>query len=382
MKRTVSYLLLVSVCTLLSGVLPLSAESVDNNENAAKPVAQEAHFFQWAWQLPAETFDDCAITDYSYWTPVQSPFGGGFRFISLRDENKFDELHAGGYFFFRPVLLRLGDSFMSIGGYITFDAFNLEGKTDLPLGYVNNFHTLVKSRDIPVTAGVSMLWALPSAGLQISLEIGHYWADTRLFAPDVLLPVPQELLDINPALEPLSGSVFSNQQETGLDIFFGISWMSERNFLSGISVTVFSNYRTGPVEITSKLNYPEFVDVFGDGSFLAPLGTQVVPDKPAQSSYILSVLYVKAVAIPIDINIPLLMSEQEKNFVTVEPAFGVGYARADHGHVLGGGVRVSVAEVVGFSYFRTWEQRNDRADNDIFMIELGFQLGHRLGPRS
>lgn len=375
MKKSGFYVLLACAMIVVMSPSPLYAEATDNGQNAAPA----PRFFQWAWELPENTFSAYPITDYSYWTPVNSPIGGGFRFLSLRDTENTDEWHVGGYFFFRPAVLRLGGSFLSLGGYVTFDGFYGEGQDDLPLGDVNNANAVLNARGIPITAGISLLWSLPESGLQMNLEIGHYWSSTKLYSRDIRLPVPAELDGLG--LEPIPGSVVSEQEETGLDIFCAFSWVTERNYLSGISLTILSNYRTGPAEVTTKLRYPAVIDI-PVPPFVVPLGTQEVPDKPVQSSYIISLVYLKAIAIPFDMHVPLLQSDKQKDFVTIEPAVGVGYARVDHGHILGAGVRVSVADVLGVSYFHTWEQKNDRADNDILMFELGFQFGHRLGPRN
>lgn len=367
----------IGLALLVGMVIPTAAGDENTTDTTTTQAARDDRVLKIAWDIPSSDFARYPITEYSYWAPINDPIGGGFRFLQFRDNDNFDESHWGGYFFFRPLVLDFSSTYISIGAYLSFDALTVEGHEPLdatvaPTNPVVTPCASLDSRGIPLSAGLSVMFSFPEPGIQIVMELGHYWNRTRVRYSDVLLPYPLDPTD--PNLPPVPGRVRGIQNESGLDMFCGINFMAERSFLAGLSLNVFGTYRSGPVTVTAKSVYPEDVDGW-------PVGAQEIDGgEPERTSFVLAVAYVKLLAIPIAQQLPFLPFQQY-DLITIEPAAGVGHFAADDGHVLGAGCRISFFDLFAFSYFHTWEQQNDGVNADTYVVEVGIQLGRRLGAR-
>lgn len=336
--------LLLSLFILVAGFC--HAEIPEHSQ--ATPPAQAEKFISWSWDFPAEYESRYAITEYSYWRGVADTFCGGFRYLHLRTDDDGDEFHISGYASLRPAVIHFGNVFMSLGGFIGFNSFEAE------FNYYNlsalNAKNKVKRKGIPVAAGFSMLLSLPEQGIQMTFEVGHLWRRITADVDDVVVaPIPGFP----------TGKLHRNQKDSGINLFYEVSFLSERELFTGITLNVVASYITGPKTVDEYIDHPLLGKIQRDGGI-------------ERGSFVVGNVYLKLVSMPL----PQFMSFlPKKPMVTVEPGFAVAHFSSDDGYGVSTGVRLSIMDAVRMYYFHNFDRKNDEPDSDVFAIEVGFKLG-------
>jgi hypothetical protein len=287
--------------------------------------------------------------------------GGGFRVLHYRDRNETDDFHLSGYFFFRPLVITMEHSYLAVGAFGAFDAF--WGEENFEINSLNPDNRLRK-RGIPNSVGFSMLWSVPDCGFQAVLEVGHFWLRTRYQFPEMTVAVQPDPL-LPPVVLPGYGRIRRIQNETGVNVFFSMNMVSERNFLYGLGVELMSSVRTGPRTLTAKLKHP----MLGEFELPSTSGFQ----QPSRIDYVAGIFFLKLLSFSLG-DIPSL-GLTKYNVITIEPAGMVGHFTTDNGHVVGAGCRMRIFGMLGLNYLHSWEQRNQGYDSDVFAVEVGFQFG-------
>ncbi len=328
-------------------------------EDTEEPDAGSVGLVSWAWDIPKNLFDKYSISKYSYW-PSGCPTSGGLRYVHLRDRDNTDDFHYGGYANCRPVAFYFEETLLIAGIYGGFDVTVNEGSRFID---VANPDDVVTTDNVPFSVGVSMLWMIPKHGLQVELEIGHYWCKMHSTTDHFQFSVPEA-----PGID-FSGLLRQRQEETGLSLFLGFRWMSERRWLTGIELSLSGGVRTGPVEIDTKIN-----KITPD---LLPFQSISVPSSVTPTDMFIGLIYVKALALDVTDYLPFFTGST-RQFIMVEPVGGVSYLSWHHGHGLVAGIRVNILETVGISYFHSFKQQNDTADVDVVRVEIGLEIGGRL----
>lgn len=344
----------IIVCILTCSCLTVEAQeiSLNNEASAATPATNETQpngdrILQWAWEFPKAKEEAYPISQYSYWRSVGDPFGAGFRFLHYRDEDNGDEFHFGGYGYFRPIVLDFNNFFISLGGFLGCNGLWTEYVVSL--NALNQRNVLTRHA-LPVATGLSLLLSLPEEGIQMTFELGHVWRRLRVDVNDVAVaPIPGFP----------TGHIKRIQKDSGINMFYEFTWVTERQFFPGISINVIATYITGPITLDTKLVH-------------SLLGTQKLDQDPERGSFISSNIYIKAVAFELPQVVSLMPA---KSMLLIEPAFAVSHFASDHGHGLSTGVRVSIFDMVRMYYLHSWDRGNQEPDSDIFAIEIGFKLG-------
>ncbi len=333
-------------------------EPIDFIEQTKNP--KHIPLLSWTWELPDDLFSEYPLHDYSYWS-TGCTINSGVRFVHLRNSENNDELHAGAYVSFRPFAFYFKDSLLILGICGGFDSTWNEGRMTLDF---ENLYDVVSTDNIPFNISFSAMWSFPKHGLQLEVEIGHYWS--RMTSKDKkfnfhLPPIPIGF----------EGTLTQLQEDTGISMYAGIRMVSERRFLTGFEMVFTGSCRTGHVDVTTKITK------------IRPnlLNTDLsISGKPTPTDVMISLFYLKAMAIDVSNIIPV--STGKKQFVLLEPVGGVSYLSWQHGHGIIAGVRLNIIDSIGFSYFHSFKQKNDSPDVDVFRVEIGLEIGGRLSSLS
>ncbi len=277
----------------------------------------------------------------------------------MRNRQNQDELHAGGYGYLRPLALSFSDTLLIMGVYAAFDTTWIEGHTFVDM---DNPEDLVKSQSIPFSVGFTSKWSLPKHNLQIEFEIGHYWSRIESEDEDLQFTVPQ-----------IPGFLFNGklkkiQKETGLSVYFGLVWTSQRKYLSGIELNLSGSHPTGTKEVDMEITKTKPIslpDIELDG-------------KPTRTGTFIGLLYVKALSLELMSILPEFPTKDKHHSIMLEPVVGVSYLDYNRGHGLIAGIRLNIARFLGLSYFHSFKQKTDAPDVDVFRIEVGLEIGGRL----
>lgn len=344
------------VCLFLMCLPFLSAENPLSPEPA--PTPEPPSFISWAWEIPDTLFSEYPITQYDSWSTAHTSMSAGIRYVHLRNWEGQDEFHMGGYANFRPVALYFGNSLMVLGMYGAIDAVRVEGQYFLDS---ENPQDVLTSDNLPFGLGFSMKWSLPQYNLQMEVEIGHYWTRVETVDKDVEFRIPQV-----PSVL-FHGELMRRQKETGVSLYFGLSWLAERRYLSGIELNLSGSHPTGHQEVTREIHNIGPI----------PLPTISLPDRPTRTGTFIGLIYLKAIAIDVNDIVPAFQSKV-RHSITLEPVGGITHLDYDNGYGLVAGVRLNLFELVGLSYFHSFKHRTDAADVDVFRLEIGMEIGGRL----
>lgn len=316
-------------------------------------------FFSWAWDLPYNLFDHYPVTKNSYWSAASCPTSAGVRFVHLRSYDNSDDFHVGGYASLRPFAFYFDDSLLIVGIYGGFDTTWNEGRYSLDL---NNMSDVVSTSSIPFSVGLSMMWSLPRYGLQLEVEVGHSWNRMRSTSNKFDFMIPEA-----PGI-PFQGRLVRYQEETGLSLFFGASLVSERQFLTGVELSLSGGFRLGHAKTKTSITKIE--------PNLLP-GNIEIDTSPTATDLFIGLLYIKALSLDVTDSLPSFL-QNNRQFVVFEPAVGASYLGWHHGYGIVTGVRLNLIESIGFSYFHSFKQNTSAQDVDVFRIEIGFEIGGRL----
>ncbi|NUM35300.1 MAG: hypothetical protein HUU50_12190 [Candidatus Brocadiae bacterium] len=315
-------------------------------------------FVSWTWDIPENIFDQYSIIKSPYWSDAKCPIGGGFRYVHLRNRQNQDEMHFGGYGYFRPLSLYFSDSIIVMGIYSAFETTYIEGKTFID---ENNEEDIVSTDSFPFSVGFTMKWSLPRHNLQVEFEMGHYWSRVESEDYDLQFTVPPGV--------PLNGKLKRLQKETGISMYFGLVWTSERRYLSGIELNLTGSHPTGHKDLSIKISKTN------------PISLPDIPmeGEPTRTGTFIGLLYVKALAIELMDILPEFPLKDKHHSIMVEPVVGISYLDYHRGHGLIAGVRLNIARFLGLSYFHSFKQKSESPDVDVFRVELGLEIGGRLG---
>lgn len=339
------------------------------------PHESSEDLFLWSWDIPEEYDREYPITHYNYWIQARAPLGGGVRGLHLRDKNNLDDFHFSGYFFFRPLVMNFKHSHVSLGAFISFDAY--WGEETIAFDLLNP-EINVRKRGFPIATGFSMMWSVPEYGIQMTLELGHVWIRSKYRLEDLTLALdPDGPGPVPPIVLPGTGEISRVQHERSINLYYNFSWVRGETFFNGFSLELTTTNRISPVEVDAKASHPLFPVFIGVES--VELAKDSPVREPTHINYVLGLGFLKLLSIPVA-NVPSL-GISKYHVIDMEPAFAVGHFTTDNGYILGAGCRIRVFGALGFNYLHVWEQRNDAYDSDIWAVELGFQLGRSAASR-
>ncbi len=348
----------------------LSVYANEGNTNPVKAEAKSFHFAQWAWETSYDVFDKHPITAYSYWRPVLNPVTIDLETEYKRLENNIDELGLNEVLFFHPLILNLPkDATIALGAYFRGSQVYREGwENDTP--FIDDTDTKIEM----LSFGFSMIWSFPAEGLQMQFLIGHTWTraevKSQLLSPEITIPSPPPF---PPTVYPATASKHKIiQDESGLDFSYRLTWHSEkRNFLPGIDMHFKSYFPVGHSVATQTIHFPTWVHPVA-GVVLAPTKDTV---DSTNSTFINGRIYASIFGFLADEQQhPLYPKYIRKNYVSLDLVGDVRHVAAEHGHCLGIGFRLNLAETLFFTYMHAWEQKNNNSDYDSINLEFTVSL--------
>lgn len=332
--------------------------------------SEDLPFVQLAWEHPGEDAEAYPITGWFFWNPPKDMFAIGFRYLTVRTSDNADEDTLGLGLTFRPLLFNFGNSVvLSAGAYLSGSLAWADSTRHEPDSgaYADG---LIETDTDNYSTGLSLMLSWPKAQIQCALDIGHYWsraeAQTKYCTIGRLLPEPLPPIEFVPRRDL--------QKERGLEYCLEVSYLhiptADMLYLYGITLDFYGSTPTGPRSTDIRVKYPELGE------------HQHFGFAPVETGFFLALAYLRFRLFEVD---PSSIVESWKGIqrltVTLEPTFGIGYFRENHGHCLVLGVRLNIFEVLGISWNYVWERNNEADDSMIFNLEAGFRFGHKLGGR-